>query len=92
MARLLLPPLSQAAEAYVVSIIGHPVTECDPALLAAEQLESLHLVLEAEVEFLREQIGAKTPAPVGGETAAGTLRALDDAVAEIVRLLAVCRR
>ena len=92
MARLLLPPLSQAAEAYVVAIIGRPVTECDPALLDAEQLEPLHLVLEAELEFLREQIGAKAPAPVGGETEDDTLRTLADAVAEITRLLAVCGR
>lgn len=92
MARLLLPPLSQAAEAYVVSITGYPAAGFDPARLAADQLEQLHVVLEAELEFVRERIAAKAGSPVASETEDDKLNSLAEAVAEITRLLAVCGR
>lgn len=87
MARLLLPALSAEAEAYVVSITGRPVAECDPELLAADRLEQLRIVLDAELEFVRERIAAEAGSPVTGETGDGQLRALAAAVAEIDRLL-----
>ena len=92
MARLLLPALSAAADAYVASITGYPAAGFDPARLAADQLEQLHVVLEAELEFVRERIATKAGPPVAGETEDDKLSALADAVAEITRLLAVCGR
>jgi hypothetical protein len=47
-----LPEISEEAMAYVESIVGLRTRTIDSAVLSAEQLDGLHTVLSAELEWL----------------------------------------
>ena len=59
-------------------------------MLAADQLEQLQVVLDAESGIVGVRIEAKAGAPGADETDGLALRGLADAVAEISRLRVAC--
>ncbi|MDP3073810.1 MAG: hypothetical protein Q8N18_26230 [Opitutaceae bacterium] len=60
MARLILPPLSAEAASYFESIIGKASGEFDPEELNSEQVEHLLVVLDGEMEQLRDEATKRT--------------------------------